>query len=69
MDENVDRTHASLSLVTALLDLLKRNGTITDQELEDIFGSAPNLVRTINPNFSDRAGVNTVLDRVREALD
>jgi hypothetical protein len=36
MDENVARTHKSLTILTALLDQLRRNGALTDEEVKEI---------------------------------
>ena len=53
MDENVARTHTSLTILTALLDQLRRNGALTDEEVKQIVANPPNLVGTINPTSND----------------
>jgi hypothetical protein len=68
MDENTARTHASLSLITSLLDQLNKNGTLSDQDLKDIIANAQDLVGIINPTFNDTRGFNAALTRVRKAL-
>jgi hypothetical protein len=69
MDQNVARTHTSLALLTALINQLKRNGTLSDQDLKDITKNAPKLVGTINASYNDLDGMRSTLERVREALD
>lgn len=69
MDQNVARTHTSLALVTALINQLKRNGTLSDQDLKDITKNAPKLVGTINASYNDLDGMRATLERVREALN
>jgi hypothetical protein len=56
MDGNVARTHTSLDILIALLGQLRRDGTLTDQDVQDIVSNAPNLVGMINPNLEDDTG-------------
>jgi hypothetical protein len=55
MDENVALTHKSLTILTALLDQLRRNGALTDEEVKEIVANPPNLVGTINPTSNNNA--------------
>jgi hypothetical protein len=68
MDENVARTQIALSLMVALIDQLKKNGTLTDQDLDDLLAMAPSVGRVINPSFNDHQGVADGIELVRKAL-
>jgi hypothetical protein len=68
MDDNAARTHASLSLITSLLDQLNKNGTLSDQDLKEILANAQDLLGMINPTFNDTRGFTAALTRVRKAL-